>query len=74
MLQPSTLGGLRPGDKCVVDDGNYGHCSGQEVIVIDPGVASEMNPPPQETRRPVLIPESGRIMLLVSSTPVLIED
>jgi len=72
MLSETTLDKLRAGDRCVINDGNLSHASGQLVIVVDRSVNSEMNPPAGETRWPVLIPESGRLILQVPSTPVLV--
>src|SRR5262245_53380319 len=74
MLVPTTLMNLHPGDRAVIDDGNYSHAAGQEIIVCDRSTASEVHPPPGENRWPVLVPESGRILLLVASTPVLVND
>jgi len=74
MLVPTSLQALRPGDVCVVDDGHYSHCAGQRVIVCDRSPASELQRPDGEARWPVLIPESGRLMLLPATTPVLVED
>ena len=72
MLIPSTLQNLRAGDRCIIDDGSAR--SGQEVILADRTTASEFHPPPSETRWPVIVPESGRLLLFSASTPVLIED
>jgi hypothetical protein len=73
VLTERVLRDLRPGDRCVLDDQNYSHAAGQEVIVVDTSAASDLRPPPGETRMPVLVPESGRLLLQVGSTPVLVE-
>lgn len=72
-LQHVTLADLVPGDRCIVADGDYSHLAGQEVIVCAKDAHNDFNPPTSETRTPVVVPESGRLMLLSPSTPVLVE-